>query len=228
MSGISNVGYNSHALSLLNIKASVKVSAGVKNLGGISQGGMLSGSFNADTSKYTFTSTYKISKNMPTMRLPSYNTLTWANREWGVATRTAPAMSEGEFEQAIINQAKKDAAAGRFMSGDEFMKLETQYISVVSPDRKGAIARSSMQIPRDPYEQTQGRVEVKNEAGEVISVYSGYNEWVHLGTKAEKERTAVFSNIYVKAHKEAMQEIEAAKSGGSADSALPRTIDVTA
>jgi len=53
-------------------------------------------------------------------------------------TKTAPAMSEEEVREAIIEQAKKDAAKG--ICGGEsagYRNLIKSYISVASQDRKG-------------------------------------------------------------------------------------------
>lgn len=57
-------------------------------------------------------------------------------------TKTAPAMSEEKYREAIVKQAQMDAAAGKF--GDEYSKgyrnLKKSFVSVSSPDRKSIIA----------------------------------------------------------------------------------------
>jgi len=57
-------------------------------------------------------------------------------------SRSEPKMSDEEFEQRIIELAKRDQAAGRFHCKDpssELNQLRFSYISVVSPDREGMI-----------------------------------------------------------------------------------------
>ncbi len=55
-------------------------------------------------------------------------------------TKAAPAMSEDEYREAIIEQAKKDQSEGKFQTQSEaYKKLQISFNSVVSPDRKAAI-----------------------------------------------------------------------------------------
>lgn len=116
-------------------------------------------------------------------------------------TKTAPAMSEEEFREAIIEQAKKDAAKG--ICGGEsagYRNLMKSYISVVSPDRKGIIAKASQSFAG------KGRIsfaEFKDAGNNVIAHYSPYNGWTMVMTKAEMTRTSEFSAIYVEAWREA-------------------------
>ncbi|MCL1877551.1 MAG: hypothetical protein FWF80_01705 [Defluviitaleaceae bacterium] len=65
-----------------------------------------------------------------------------ANLPPTMLSRSEPKMSDEEFEQRIIEMAKRDHAAGRFQSQDpssEFHTLERSFVSVVSPDREGII-----------------------------------------------------------------------------------------
>jgi hypothetical protein len=55
---------------------------------------------------------------------------------------TEPKMSDEEFEQKIIELAKRRQAAGKFQCSDpngEFQSLRRSFISVASPDREGMI-----------------------------------------------------------------------------------------
>ncbi|MDR1328787.1 MAG: hypothetical protein LBK23_04230 [Oscillospiraceae bacterium] len=57
-------------------------------------------------------------------------------------TKAPPAMSDAEYRDAIIEQAKKDAANGKFQTeSPEFKRLLKSYVSVVSPDRKSIITK---------------------------------------------------------------------------------------
>ena len=59
-----------------------------------------------------------------------------------ILSKSEPKMSDEEFEQKIIEMAKRDFAAGRSGSNDinsEFHALRFSFISVVSPDREGMI-----------------------------------------------------------------------------------------
>ncbi|MCL2577793.1 MAG: hypothetical protein FWE27_07065 [Defluviitaleaceae bacterium] len=58
---------------------------------------------------------------------------------------TEPKMSDEEFEQKIIELAKRHQAAGKFQSQDpnsEFHDLRRSFISVASPDREGMINKA--------------------------------------------------------------------------------------
>jgi hypothetical protein len=55
-------------------------------------------------------------------------------------SKSKPKMSDEEFEKKIIELAKRDQAAGRFYSKDDYFKtLQNSFISVASPDREGMI-----------------------------------------------------------------------------------------
>jgi len=64
-----------------------------------------------------------------------------------ILSRTEPKMSDEEFEQRIIEMAKRDQAAGRFHGqsldpNSEYHSLRNSFISVASPDREGLISRA--------------------------------------------------------------------------------------
>lgn len=127
-------------------------------------------------------------------------------------TKTSPAMSEEEYREAIIEQAKKDAAKG--ICGGEsagYRNLMKSYVSVSSPDRKGIIAKAFQSLAN------KGRisfVEFKDAGNNVIAHYSQNNGWSMVMTKAEIARTSEFSSIYVEAWRNAYYE-----KGNATDSA---------
>lgn len=67
------------------------------------------------------------------VQLPDYN-------DFHFNTKQSPAMSEDKYEEAIIEQAKKDQSEGKFQSDSAgFRNLVKSYVSVASPNRKGII-----------------------------------------------------------------------------------------
>lgn len=116
-------------------------------------------------------------------------------------TKTAPAMSEKEYRKAIIEQAKKDAEKG--ICGGEsagYRNLMKSYVSVVSPNRKSIIAKTSKSFG------DKGRIsfaEFQDTGNNVIAHYSQNNGWTMVMTKAEMARTSEFSAIYIEAWREA-------------------------
>lgn len=64
-------------------------------------------------------------------------------------TKTAPTMSEEEYKKAIVEQAKKDFENGKFggHKNPSYMTLKNSFVSVTSPDRKGAIAQAFKSLP---------------------------------------------------------------------------------
>lgn len=116
-------------------------------------------------------------------------------------TKTDPAMSEEEYKQAIVEQAKEDAAKG--ICGGEstgYQSLMKSYVSVVSPDRKGIIAEASQSL------RLNGQVsflEIKDSSNNLIAQYSQNNGWMMIMTKAEAARTSEFGYIYMVAWRDA-------------------------
>ncbi|WP_199884031.1 hypothetical protein [Anaerosinus massiliensis] len=132
-------------------------------------------------------------------------------------TKTAPAMSEGKYQKAIIDQAKKDQAAGKFQSDSAgFRSLEKSYVSVVSPDRKSIISNGLTAIYKNNKTQPEplnlidylfGTAKYHKEAksltyaefyddnGEMVATYSN-NGWTSFSTKAENARQVELCSIY--------------------------------
>jgi hypothetical protein len=157
---------------------------------------------------------------MPTITQtnPAYNLSLSGPRppDWDkICTKKEPAMSDEEFENAIkelaieyADRAVEIGNSGKSKSminkelydlsrafEDKQYKLQTQYVSVVSPDRKAA------------YEQTdnkknQGPLVYGNEStlyGPKENVLMGWGPsgWGIYMTQAEQERLGKFNNIYI-------------------------------
>lgn len=164
------------------------------------------GNFNT----FTQSSILSVMANKGNVQLPDYT-------DFHFNTKTAPAMSDEKYRAAIIEQAEKDQTAGKFQAESAgFRSLVKSYVSVVSPDRKGIIARGLEEISKsdEPQPQTltlldylfgtvKYRKETKNVTyaefydsnGEMMATYSNVG-WTFYGTKAENARESELWVIY--------------------------------
>ena len=132
-------------------------------------------------------------------------------------TKTAPTMSDDKYKAAIIEQAKKDQAAGKFQTDSiGYKSLVKSYVSSVSPDRKNIIAKGLTAVfeTNKPEPKTLtlldylfGSVKYTKEAnnvsyaefydsnGEMVATYSNTG-WTFYGTKAENARESELRGIY--------------------------------
>ncbi|MFB7158011.1 hypothetical protein [Lysinibacillus sp. NPDC056232] len=115
-------------------------------------------------------------------------------------TKSAPAMSEEKYKEAIIGQAKKDFENDKFggHKNSSYRTLKKSFVSVASPDRKGSIAQMLRQLPF----MQRGNVsylEVKDARGNITSTYSPHNGWHAIGTREEHLRESEFNAIYTEA-----------------------------
>lgn len=132
-------------------------------------------------------------------------------------TKKAPAMSDGKYKEAIIEQAKKDQSDGKFQSDSAgFRSLVKSYVSTVSPDRKNIISSGLKAILKNNNPQPKtlnlidyllGSVKYCKEAtdvsyaefydsnGEMVASYSN-GRWISYGTKAENARESELLGIY--------------------------------
>lgn len=132
-------------------------------------------------------------------------------------TKTAPAMSDDKYKTAIIEQAKKDQAAGKFQSDSAgFRSLVKSYVSLVSPDRKSIISQGLRAIYKNTRQEPKtfnlldymfGSVKYSKEAddvsyaefydsnGEMVASFSN-GRWISYGTKAEDARESQLWGIY--------------------------------
>lgn len=134
------------------------------------------------------------------VQLPDYN-------DFHFNTKQSPAMSEDKYEEAIIEQAKKDQSEGKFQSDSAgFRNLVKSYVSVASPNRKGIItdgltAIFKNNIPRPKtldiislmFGEVKYQKETKNLSyaefydgnGEMVASYSN-GGWTFYGTKVSR------------------------------------------
>jgi hypothetical protein len=150
---------------------------------------------------------------------PAYNLSLSGPRppDWNkIQTKGEPAMSDEEFEKAIValaieyaekmleigNSGKSSSIINKelFNFNQEFTRgkenyLKQQYISVVSPDRKAAYAQTDF---------TKGNVVYGNEPnflGRKEMLEWSPSGWVIFPTATEVERLGKFNNIFVDALK---------------------------
>ncbi|WP_077610219.1 hypothetical protein [Clostridium sp. Marseille-P2415] len=190
------------------------------------------------------------------MRIGSYNSIT-VNQQFSKKkpssvpvpdffAKTAPKMSDVKFNEAIVQQAQKDASTGKFgVECPGFKSLMESYVSVVSPDRKGIIDKAMTTlngINQSSVPQPEAislldillgkrimsasneisYAEFKDGSGEIVATFSN-GTWHAMGTPAEDARTSEFYGIYIEAWNAARGEItDPAVSGTSSG-----TIDVT-
>jgi hypothetical protein len=131
----------------------------------------------------------------------------------GFYTKREPAMSDEEFEKAIValaieyaekaieigNSEKSASMINRelFNFGQEFTHgkyaaLEVQYVSIVSPDRKAAYAKTDFTNNYSVYGDE------KNIFGEdQLMRWNPYNGWSTWITPAEEKRIGKFTNIFM-------------------------------
>lgn len=106
--------------------------------------------------------------------------------------RDKPAMSEGEFEEAIKELARKEFASGK---RDEaaYRKLCMQHGETVSPDRK-AIYEAGMK-------KTGGKMNAAcmfwdSKGNKTLSYNPESRNWKAISTDAEFDRARVFTSVY--------------------------------
>jgi len=78
----------------------------------------------------------------------SYKGFIWnGGKSVNLYTKTEPLRSDEEIKEDIVRIAKADAEKGKLQSQTrEFLELEKEYVSSVSPDREGIITNSTKQI----------------------------------------------------------------------------------
>lgn len=137
-------------------------------------------------------------------------------------TRTVSGMSNAEFKKLIEEQAYTDYSNGKFQNQSaDFIRLMKQYVSEVSPDRKGIITTGLKKMASDnqrvlePIDVVatllEGKVsyqkrpdgkseyiEFRDQNGELIATHSKYG-WKMYTTKAESARHTEFRLIYMEA-----------------------------
>lgn len=172
--------------------------------------------YNSFSMSRIFSGTSRISS----VSLPDYH-------DFYFNTKTAPAMSDEKYKEAIVRQAKDDAAAGRFQTDSvQYRSLMKSYVSVASPDRKNIIAKAlsgvsiGKGVPKAENlslldllfgkvtltkDKTVTYAEFYDRNGELVASYSN-GGWTNYETKAEAARSAEFLSIYNEAYKTALSE----------------------
>lgn len=168
--------------------------------------------------------------------LPNYT-------DFNFNTKQAPAMNDEKYREAIIEQAQKDQAVGKFQSDSAgFKSLVKSYVSSVSPNRKNIITDGLAAIFKNNKPQTKtlnildyllGKVKYCKEAtdvsfaefydsnGEMVASYSN-GRWISYGTKEENARESELWGIYNEAWNNAARESQrngyVASTGSTLDS----------
>nr|WP_315020143.1 hypothetical protein [uncultured Aminipila sp.] len=153
-------------------------------------------------------------------------------------TKTEPVMSDEGYRTAIIEQAKKDLAAGKFQSESAgFRNLVKSYVSAVSPDRKRMISQGLAAVFKNNNPQPKtlnlidyllGSVKYKKEVknvsyaefndsnGEMVATYSN-GGWTFYGSKAENARESELWCIYNDAWNNAARESQGSSMASTGD-----------
>lgn len=142
-----------------------------------------------------------------------------------VYTRQKSGISDSEYKKAIIEQAKKDQAEGKFQTDSNgFNQLAKKYVQEVSPDRKKIITEGLQKIHKNDAVIKkrldvlallfEGKVKFKKDSdevtyaefydsnGEMVATYSN-GGWTMLHTNAETARQIQMCSIYNEAWREA-------------------------
>lgn len=168
-----------------------------------------------------------------------------------VYSRKQSGISDEEYKRQIVEQAYKDYQKGNFQNtSNAFNRLMKQYVSQVSPNRKGiitsglnAISRNKQKIlkPIDTiltllegevnYQQLPfGKseyIEFYNDNGEMVATYSN-NGWTMYTTNAEAARQTEMCTIYNEAWRNAKRGIPLAVNEAVSAESLQSTFNVQA
>ena len=136
-----------------------------------------------------------------------------------VYTRKKSGLSDSEYRRQIMEQAYKDYEKGQFQNkSEDFNRLMKQYVSEISPDRKGIITSGLKAVSRNRQDVIkpidfiatllEGEVkyqklpsgkseyiEFYDKNGEMVATYSN-NGWTMYPTKAEVARQTEMCMIY--------------------------------
>ena len=136
-----------------------------------------------------------------------------------VYTRKKSGISDSEYRRQIMEQAYKDYEKGQFQNkSEDFNRFMKQYVSEISPDRKGIITSGLKAVSRNRQDVIkpidfiatllEGEVkyqklpsgkseyiEFYDKNGEMVATYSN-NGWTMYPTKAEVARQTEMCMIY--------------------------------
>ncbi|WP_099466809.1 hypothetical protein [Konateibacter massiliensis] len=155
------------------------------------------------------------------IRLPNFNAdYVYSKKKSG--------SSDSEYKKAIVEQAIKDQAAGKFQNESyEFVQLMKSYVSEVSPDRESVIKAGLQKIAKNnaagieplnlmelllndgkvKYQKDSNAVtyaEFYDSNGEMVATYSN-NGWTMFTTNAEAARQTEMCLTYSRAWNTAKQ-----------------------
>ena len=136
-----------------------------------------------------------------------------------VYTQKKSGISDSDYRRQIMEQAYKDYEKGQFQNkSEDFNRLMKQYVSEISPDRKGIITSGLKAVSRNKQDVLkpidfiatllEGEVkyqklpsgkseyiEFYDKNGEMVATYSN-NGWTMYPTKAEGARQTEMCMIY--------------------------------
>ena len=136
-----------------------------------------------------------------------------------VYTKKKSGISDSEYRRQIMEQAYKDYEKGKFQNkSEDFNRLMKQYVSEVSPDRKGIITSGLKAVSRNrqnvlkpidfiatllegkvKYQKlpsgNSDYIEFYDKNGEMVATYSN-NGWTMYTTNAEASRQTEMCMIY--------------------------------
>ncbi|MCD7898188.1 MAG: hypothetical protein LUG50_16200 [Planctomycetaceae bacterium] len=144
------------------------------------------------------------------MRLPSYSGTTISEQDFKL-TKTTPEKTDEELEELIRQLAKKHAAGGEALGTDDpdFVLVGTEYISSVSPDRKGIIDKSIYGLGYISSAPKQDLAKAYDENGNHIATYTEGSGWRNVLTQDERDRNEKLLEIYFEAYDAEVADLEA-------------------
>ncbi|WP_010288571.1 hypothetical protein [Kurthia massiliensis] len=110
-----------------------------------------------------------------------------------IITRTEAEMSEEAYHQAITNIATQDFHDGVYATA-RYEALKRSYLSVIAPDRKGAIAHI-MELPMMK-NRTLQTMKLQDSFGHDMLKYDVKTGWEPILTPPEMERAIEFHALY--------------------------------
>jgi hypothetical protein len=130
-------------------------------------------------------------------------------------TKISPRMSDSEYEEAIREQAIKDFESGAgIMKSTDTRNLQKEYVSVISPDRRGIINSAMRAIKQSAKKGNTGYATFgtfKDLSGTVVANYSSNSGWFAMGTNDEFERDARFWAIYRETYMKLEAQVKTSK-----------------
>lgn len=108
-------------------------------------------------------------------------------------TRQTPEMSESAYHQAIEQLATADFAENVYAAA-RYEALKCSYLSVIAPDRQGAIAQV-MQLPMMKNRTLQS-MKLQDSFGHDMLTYHVKTGWEQILTPPEIERAIEFHALY--------------------------------